>query len=154
MSQAGEKTDVNTGVTVSPASQETSDTPQPDYINSNSRQLEEPGIPPPQSSEYIQLALANGPVTNGYIQIQQLPKNVVPDTNSPTPTTTKSELDSGRVALVGSSFQDPGYSQVGLIKPQPSNGYIQVPPNSVVISPGLLDQSGDPRALEHSHAIL
>ena len=133
---------------------------QPEYMNSNhhhqqqAQSLEEAEAPPAQSSEYIQLSLANGPVSNGYIQIQQLPKNVLPASSSHKP-----ELDSLSVALVDTGFQSPGYSQVGLINPpEPAGasakavpgggaGYIQFPSGSpVVISPASL--------LDHSSATL
>ena len=136
---------------------------QPEYMNSNHHQhqqaqsLEEAEAPPPQSSEYIQLSLANGPVSNGYIQIQQLPKNVLPGLTTTTSSSSshKPELDSLSVALVDTGFQSPGYSQVGLINPpEPAGasakagpggggGYIQFPSGSpVVISPAsLLDHS-------------
>ena len=131
---------------------------QPEYMNSNPHQqqaqsLEEAEAPPPQSSEYIQLSLANGPVSNGYIQIQQLPKNVLPGLTTTTSSSSshKPELDSLSVALVDTGFQSPGYSQVGLIKPPDpagasakagpggGGGYIQFPSGSpVVISPASL----------------
>ena len=156
----------------SPASEETEPRtqPPPEYINSNNdQQEEEAGCPPPLSSEYIQLALANGPVSNGYIQIQQLPKNVLPGTATATTITTittttssnlKPELDSRSVALVDSGLQSPGYSQVGLLKAEssppvcPSAGYIQFPSNSVLISPGLLEQNSDPRTFQLRNTIV
>jgi len=76
------------------------------------------------SEGYIQISLANAPVANGYIQIQQLPANVVP---------TGSEI-----GLLEAGEQCPGYSKVG---PVGSAGYIQFPGSSVVISPALLDQT-------------
>ena len=131
---------------------------QPEYMNSNhhhqqAQSLEEAEAPPPQSSEYIQLSLANGPVSNGYIQIQQLPKNVLPGLTTTTSSSSshRPELDSLSVALVDTGFQSPGYSQVGLINPpEPAGasakagpggggGYIQFPSGSpVVISPASL----------------
>ena len=155
-----------------PASEETEPRtqPPPEYINSNNdQQEEEAGCPPPLSSEYIQLALANGPVGNGYIQIQQLPKNVLPGATTTTTITTittttssslKPELDSRSVALVDSGLQSPGYSQVGLLKAEssppvcPSAGYIQFPSNSVLISPGLLEQNSDPRTFQLRNTIV
>ena len=162
-SKGPEETSGSPVVEASPGSEETDPRAPPEYSNTNNlQQQEEPAVcPSPQSSEYIQLALANGPVTNGYIQIQQLPKNVLPGATTPTttPTTTgmKPELDSRSVALVDAGLQSPGYSQVGLMKTEPSPtvtvgpsaGYIQFPSSSVLISPGLLEQSSDPRALEH-----
>ena len=171
--KVSEKTVDSPGVEGSPGSEETEHRPPPEYRNTNDHQQEEEepaACPPPQSSEYIQLALANGPVTNGYIQIQQLPKNVLPGATTTTTTTTnttttsmKPELDSRSVALVDAGLQSPGYSQVGLMKAAepspavtggPSAGYIQCPPSSVVISPGLLEQSSDPRALQHRNTTI
>ena len=157
-----EKTGSTPGVEGSPVCEETEHRAPPEYMNSNNHQQhhqqeqeDQTGCPPPQSSEYIQLALANGPVSNGYIQIQQLPKNVLLATS--TTSSMKPELDNRSVALVNAGLQSPGYSQVGLMKAEPSPpvpvgpsaGYIQFPSSSVVISPGLLEQSSDPRALEH-----
>ena len=141
----------------SPGCEEREQRPQPQYINSQNP-LEESG-PPPQSSEYIQLSLANGPVSNGYIQIQQLPRNILPGMTT-APTNMKPELESLSVALVDTGVQSPGYSQVGLIKPEPTakpgpgGGYIQFPNSSVVISPALLEQSSDPRTLEPRNTVV
>ena len=86
------------------------------------------------SEGYIQLSLANSPMTNGYIQIQQLEKTEAPIQAS------KTEL-----GLLASGVESPGYSKVG---PVSSSGYIQFPGNSVLISPGLLDQADLSRGLE------
>lgn len=144
--------------------EETEQKPPPEYMNSNNQQQEQPGCPQPQSSEYIQLALANGPVSNGYIQIQQLPKNVLPEATTTTTTTgsgsTTSSALKPEVALVENGLQCPGYSQVGLIKAEPpppvspGPGYIQFPSSSVLISPGLLDQSSEPRAVQLRNTIV
>ena len=81
------------------------------------------------SEENIQISLTNAPVGNGYIQIQQIQRNLP---------SSKPEM-----ALIDSD-QATGYSRVGAL---PSPGYIQFPGNSVVISPGLLEQSSLPREL-------
>jgi len=153
--KVAEKTGGTPGVDGSPVCEETEYRSPPEYMN-QPQQLDQTVDPPPQSSEYIQLALANGPVSNGYIQIQQLPKNVLPVVTSTT-SSMKPEQDSRSVALVDAGLQSPGYSQVGLMKAEPSPpvpagpsaGYIQFPSSSVVISPGLLEESSDPRVLEH-----
>ena len=75
---------------------------------------------------YIQLSLVNAPVTNGYIQIQQL-ENTVPLPVSKT-----------EIALLDSVEGCPGYSKLGAV---PNGGYIQFPGSPVLISPSLLDNT-------------
>ena len=137
------------------------------YVNNLAQPTNNPPKPPPTASPYIQLPASNvragsAPLSNGYIQIQNVPRPPVLHNGVTSPPPAQE--------LVLHSAENPFYSKVSMITdpnlgvheppPQPrlqslepleplqavkiSPGYIQFPsssPNPVVISPNKLSDT-------------